>query len=70
MNTYGINSEYQGYMDTSNTLHGAKLQATKEGYYNEVYVRYNNGYHVELVSTKVDNKWVDVYPTSKKENVK
>jgi len=57
-NTYGIMSEQQGYMDMSNTLHGAKLQATKEGYYNEVYIRYNNGYHVALVATKVDGKWV------------
>ena len=58
MNTYGIMSEHQGFIDISNTLHGAKLFATKEGYYDEVYVRYNNGYHVELVATKVNNKWI------------
>ena len=57
-NTYGINSILTGYRDTSNTERGAKNHATRNGY-NEVYIRFNNGYHVERVATKVNNKWIN-----------
>lgn len=59
-NTYGINSKTSGYIDTSTTLRGAKNHATRHGY-TEVYIRYNNGYHVELEATKQGNKWVNAY---------
>jgi len=58
INTYGIHSTTSGYIDTSNTERGAKNHATRNGY-NEVYIRFNNGYHIELVSTKVNNKWIN-----------
>jgi len=56
MNTYGINSTNNGYIDTSTTERGAKNHATRHGY-NEVYIRFNNGYHIELVATKCNGKW-------------
>lgn len=59
-NTYGINSETRGYIDTSTTLKGAKNHATRHGY-KEVYVRYNHGYSVQLVAVKQGNKWINTY---------
>lgn len=59
MQTYGVNTLNSGYVDVSNTLLGAKQYATRNGY-NEVYVRYNNGYHINKVATKTNGKWSKV----------
>jgi len=56
MNTYGVTSTNNGYIDTSTTETGAKNYATRHGY-NEVYIRYNSGYHIEIVATKHNGKW-------------
>jgi hypothetical protein len=57
MNTYGIATEHSGYIDVSNTERGAKNFATRNGY-KEVYIRFNSGYHIELVATKlINNTW-------------
>ena len=57
--TYGVTSYQGGYVDVSNTLLGAKQYATRNGY-NEVYIRFNNGYHTALKAEKVNGKWVEV----------
>ena len=54
--TYGVNTLNSGYIDVSNTLLGAKQYATKNGY-TEVYIRYNNGYHINKVASKTNGKW-------------
>ena len=54
--TYGVNTLNNGYIDVSNTLLGAKQYATRNGY-DAVYIRYNNGYHVDKVAIKTGNKW-------------
>jgi len=58
-NTYGINSKNNGYIDTSNSLLGAKNHATRNGYM-QVFKRFNGGYHVALASDKSLGYWVDV----------
>ena len=57
--TYGVNTKTNGYIDTSKTERGAKQYATRNGY-DEVYIRYNNGYHVNKVAIKTANKWQGV----------
>ena len=57
-NTYGINSENSGYTDASNTLLGAKNYATRNGY-NQVFIRFNGGYEVELAADKSMGYWID-----------
>jgi len=57
MNTFGIDTGSNGYVDTSSTLAGAKNHATRHGY-TTVYVRFSNGYHIAPISTKVNGKWV------------
>ena len=54
MLTYGIESNGE-YIVVSNSLLGAKQDATRNGF-KEVYKAYNN-YHISLVSTKTNNKW-------------
>ena len=54
--TYGVNTLNSGYIDVSNTLLGAKQYATRNGF-TEVYIRYNNGYHVDKVAIKTSGKW-------------
>lgn len=56
--TYGVNTRNNGYTDVSNTLLGAKQYATRHGF-TEVYIRFNNGYHVAKVATKINGKWVE-----------
>lgn len=53
MNKHTLNS---GYIDVSSTLLGAKQYATRNGY-TEVFIRYNNGYHVDKVAIKNNGKW-------------
>ena len=59
MHTYGVNTRSNGYQDVSNTLRGAKIYATKNGF-SEVYIRFNSGYHVAKVAEKINGKWVEV----------
>ena len=56
-NTYGIaiNEEYK---DVSNTLQGAKSYATRNGF-NDVYIRFNLGYNIRCVASKVNGKWIN-----------
>jgi len=57
-NTFGVlNQETSGYIDTSSTERGAKNHATRHGY-TKVYIRFNNGYHIRRVASKVAGKWV------------
>jgi len=59
MNTYGVlNQDTSGYIDTSRTLQGAKNHATRNGY-SKVYIRFNNGYHIERVASKINGKWIN-----------
>jgi hypothetical protein len=58
MSTFGVASINDSYTDVSSTERGAKNYATRHGY-KEVYIRHNNGYYVELVSTKINNIWVN-----------
>jgi len=58
-NTYGVLSSIDsGYTDTSLTLRGAKIHATRNGY-TKVYIRFANGYNIERVARKVDGKWIN-----------
>ena len=54
-NVYGIihNGEH---IDVSRNLTATKAYATKHGY-TDVSVRYNCGYHVSIVASKIDGKW-------------
>jgi len=56
MHTYGVANHKGEYTDVSITERGAKNYATRHGY-NEVYIRFNSGYHIDLVATKTNNKW-------------
>jgi hypothetical protein len=56
--TYGIISENSGYIDTSNSLLGAKNHATRNGY-TQVYTRFNSDYVMALASDKTLGYWVD-----------
>ena len=56
MNTYGVASNKGNYTDVSSSERGAKSYATRNGY-TEVYIRFNSGYNIALVSTKINNKW-------------
>lgn len=57
--TYGIETLSFGYIDISNSLRGAKNFATRHGY-TSVFIRYNNGYVINKVAEKVNNKWVNL----------
>ena len=56
-NVYGV-VKNDIHTDVSNTERGAKIYATKNGY-NEVSVRYNCGYTVQVIAKKVNNKWIN-----------
>jgi len=61
-NTYGvITGSDNTYVDTSNTLKGAKRYATINGY-KKVGIRYNSGYVVKVLAIKFNNKWVNELP--------
>jgi hypothetical protein len=57
MNTYGVINRNGDYNDVSNTERGAKNYASRHGY-KEVYIRFNCGYHIDLLATKHNNKWI------------
>ena len=55
---YGVCFKSTGaYVDTSASLQGAKNHATRHGY-TEVYRRDCCGYHIELVATKFNGRWI------------
>jgi len=55
--TYGVNTANNGYVDVSTTERGAKSYATRNGY-DEVWIRFNAGYHIALVAEKINGKWI------------
>lgn len=55
-NTYSVSIKGE-YRDVSKTERGAKNYATRNDF-NEVYIRFNNGYHIALIATKINNNWV------------
>ena len=57
MNIYGVLDTNDCHIDTSKTERGAKNYATRHGY-NTVSIRYNCGYNVSILFTKVEGKWV------------
>ena len=57
--TYGCTSYQTGYFDVSRTLLGAKQWATKNGY-DQVYIRFNHGYHTAIRAEKVNGKWINL----------
>ena len=56
-NTYGIATTDGEYIEVSNTERGGKSYATRHGF-NDVYIRFNSGYNIQLISTKLKCKWV------------
>jgi hypothetical protein len=60
MNTYGIATASGEYIEVSNTERGAKNYATRNDY-KEVFIRYNNGYYIQLIASKDGNKWNKSY---------
>lgn len=57
-NTYGVVNRNGEHIDVSLTERGAKCFATRNGY-DKISVRYNCGYHVDIVSVKNSNGyWV------------
>ena len=57
--TYGIDSNRNGYIDTSKTLLGAKQHATRNGY-TKIYIRFNGGYITALIAEKINGRWVNL----------
>ena len=51
-----VNGATREFIDCSNSLHGAKIHATKNGYYT-VAVRFINSGHVFTLATKKAGKW-------------
>ena len=58
-NSYGVVCGPDNiYTDVSRTLKGAKRYATLHDF-DKVGIRFNSGYHVKIVATKIYNKWHD-----------
>ena len=57
MNIYGILDGNDCHIDVSKSEKGAKRYATMHGY-NKVSIRFNCGYHVQVIAEKINNKWV------------
>lgn len=47
------------HVDVSNTLHGAKCFATRNGYLT-VTIRYNGGYIAKEIAHKYDGHWKEI----------
>ena len=56
MNIYGVLDKNDCHIDVSTSMKGTKRVATRYGY-DKVSIRYNCGYHVDIVAVKVNNKW-------------
>lgn len=59
-NTYGVLNANNEHIDVSKSEKGAKQYATRHGY-TKISIRYNCGYDVDIVSVKVNGKWIK-YP--------
>jgi plastocyanin domain-containing protein len=59
MNTYGIFDRTGCHVDVSKTEKGAKQYATRNGY-DKVSIRYNGGYHVDIIAIKKGRKWLNI----------
>ena len=57
MNIYGVLDSNNCHIDISKTEKGAKRYATLNGY-NKVSIRFDCGYHVQVIAEKKLNKWV------------
>ena len=57
-NVYGILDSNNCHIDVSLTERGAKNYATRHGY-SKVSIRFNGGYHAEVVAVKNNGKWVN-----------
>jgi hypothetical protein len=58
MNTYGVINREGIHIDVSKTEKGAKNYATRHGY-TKVSIRYNSGYHVNIIAERNDRgKWI------------
>lgn len=55
---YGVNTVFNGVVHVSNTIKGAKTYATRNGY-KEVYHISKYSWACTLISTKINDKWVD-----------
>lgn len=66
-NTYGSCNKDICHTDTSMTERGVKVYATRRGL-NNVSVRYNSGYVVQILQVKVNDKWV-VYDKNQHEHL-
>ena len=67
MNTYGIVTAGGEHIDVSKTEKGAKQYATINGY-SKVSIRYNSGYDVDIIATKVKGRWIKSKNQSKTNN--
>ncbi len=56
--TYGVTNYRGEFFDCSNSERGAKNYATKHGH-KKVYIRYKNGYNIDLISEKIKGKWIN-----------
>lgn len=56
MNIYGVLDRNGCHLDVSTSLKGTKRYATNHGY-NQVSIRYNSGYNVDILFTKVGKYW-------------
>jgi len=53
---FGVLDNEHCHIDTSNTLRGAMIKATKDGYHT-VSCRFNGGYQVITIAHKKAGKW-------------
>lgn len=56
-NIYGVTDSQGIHTDVSKSEKGAKQYATRHGY-NQVSIRYNSGYHVDIIAVKNGRKWI------------
>lgn len=56
MNIYGVLDRNGCHLDVSTSLKGTKRYATNNRY-KQVSIRYNCGYNVDILFTKVNGKW-------------
>jgi Holliday junction resolvase-like predicted endonuclease len=59
MNIYGVVNSKNIHTDVAKTERGAKCYATRNGY-KIISIRYNSGYHVDIIAQKSGGKWIKV----------
>ena len=57
--SFGVAGYSGEYHDVSRTERGAKNYATRNGY-TRVYIRYDAGYHIDLIAIKQGKRWKNV----------